>query len=101
MPDRLVRFTQHFFDRLDELLPSSRGVDGSPSATDFLLYDLPRIRDLLAVDLEATTLAVEEVPGVRVLIAAGVLVRSVAVYAVLADDGAVDVIYLSIALDED
>lgn len=38
---------------------------------------------------------------VRVLIAAGVLVRSVAVYAVRADDGAVDVIYLSIALNED
>ncbi len=53
MSDRLVRFTQHFFDRPDELLPSSRGADGSPSATDFLLYDLPRIRDLLAADLDA------------------------------------------------
>jgi hypothetical protein len=96
MPDRLVRFTQSFFDRLDELLPASRGADGTPSATDFLLYELPRIRDLLARDFEANTLAVEEVPGVCVFIGTGVLVHAVALYAVIAADGAVEVIYLSI-----
>ena len=46
MPDRHVRFTDSFFDRLDGLLPDERGADGSPSATDFLLYELPRIEEL-------------------------------------------------------
>lgn len=54
MPERQVRFTHSFFDQLDVLLPAERGADGSPSATDFLLYELPRIRDLLAADFERT-----------------------------------------------
>jgi len=44
-----------FFDRLDQLLPAER----SPTSTaDFLLHELPPLIDLLAVDYEATTLAV-------------------------------------------
>jgi hypothetical protein len=48
VPDRTVRFTEQFFDRLDELLPEQRASDGTPSITDFLLLDLPAIRDRLA-----------------------------------------------------
>jgi hypothetical protein len=44
MPERLVRFRPTFFDDLDSLLPDERGRDGRPSATDFLLYELPRLR---------------------------------------------------------
>ena len=54
--DRAVRFHQAFFDDLDELLPPERSADGMPSATDFLLYELPRLRDLLADDYESTRL---------------------------------------------
>lgn len=39
--DRLVRFTDEFFDRLDTLLAEERTVDGSPSVTDFLVFDVP------------------------------------------------------------
>jgi hypothetical protein len=39
VPERQVRFTEQFFDRLDTLLPSERGTDGTPSVTDFLLLD--------------------------------------------------------------
>lgn len=45
--ERIVRFTAEFYDRLDELLPEQRGDDGTPSVTDFLLLDLPRVRDAL------------------------------------------------------
>jgi hypothetical protein len=41
VPEREVRFTEQFFDRLELLLPSERGADGTPSITDFLLIDLP------------------------------------------------------------
>ena len=65
MPDRLVRFLQSFFDDLDRQLPDERGPEGSPSAIDFLLYDLPPIRDLLAVDFEQYTTAVTEAGDLR------------------------------------
>jgi hypothetical protein len=95
MVDRRVRFTQSFFDRLDELLPDERGADGSPSATDFLLHELPRIRDLLASDFERNTLPADE-PPVRLYVGAGTLVKSVALYAFFAADDGVDVIWLLI-----
>jgi hypothetical protein len=52
--------------------------------------------DVLATDFEARTLEVKDVPEVRVLIATGVLVAHLALYAVLADDDAVEIIYLEI-----
>lgn len=52
MPERQVRFTEELFDRLDTLLPGERGLDGTPSVTDFLLFDLPTVRDRRAADFE-------------------------------------------------
>jgi hypothetical protein len=51
-PRRVVRVTQQFFDRLDELLPEERSASGTPSATDFLAHDLPNVIDALALDFE-------------------------------------------------
>jgi hypothetical protein len=93
---RQVRVTASFFDRLDEHLPPDRGADGAPSATDFLLHDLPTIIDLLAEDFLGRTSPVAKDPDIRVLIAAGVLVPFVSVYAVLAVDGAVEIIYVEL-----
>jgi hypothetical protein len=47
LPERQVRFTEQFFNRLEWLLPGERAADGMPSITDFLLFDLPRVRDRL------------------------------------------------------
>jgi hypothetical protein len=94
---RQVRVAQSFFDRLDEILPDERTADGNPSATDFLLHELPAIIDALADDYENVTLDVDGVPGVRVFITAGHLVSRVAIYIVVAADGAVDIIYLDVA----
>jgi len=57
---------------------------------------MPPLIDVLALDFEAHILEVKDVPEVRVLIATGVLVAHVALYAVLADDDAVEIIYLEI-----
>ena len=78
-PAARVRVTASFFDRLDELLPPERSVDGTPSATDFLLHDLPAIIDLLAEDFERRTVPIADDPEIRALVAAGVLVAFVAV----------------------
>jgi hypothetical protein len=85
-----------FFDRLDELLPAERSPGGTPSTADFLLYDLPRIRDQLANSFEGNTLPADDEP-VRVWVGCGVVVANVAVFAHVAGDDAVEVISLLIS----
>ncbi|MEQ1700155.1 MAG: hypothetical protein ABMA25_08595, partial [Ilumatobacteraceae bacterium] len=72
------------------------GPAASVSATDFLLFDLPPLRDRLARDYEGQTLPTDD-DAVRVCISRGVLVQSVALFAQLAVDDAVEV-WLSIDL---
>lgn len=95
-PRRQVRVTEHFFVRLDELLPDSRTADGGPSATDFILHDMPAIIDRLADDYEGSTLPVDGTPQIRMLIAAGMLVPFFVVYATIAPDNAIEILYLDI-----
>jgi hypothetical protein len=99
VPERQVRFTEQFFNRLDVLLPGERGIDGTPSITDFLLLDLPRVRDRLVSDYQGNTLATDD-PDVRVYIGAGVLVRRYAIF--VAEEGdAIEAFWVSIDLDSD
>ena len=93
---RDVRVTQQFFNRLDELFPPHRGGDGSPSATDFLLHEMPNIIEKLAVDFEAATAPSNLEPDVRVLVGSAILVPLLAVYAALDGDGGVEIFYLDI-----
>ena len=95
-PRRRVRVAPSFFDRLDELLPEERSPSGVASTADFLLHEIPPLIDVLAKDYEASTVEVAGVPDVRVLIATGVLVAHLALYVVLANDDAVEIIYLEI-----
>jgi hypothetical protein len=94
--ERQVRFTEQFFDRIDALLPSERGADGTPSVTDFLLLDLPAVRDRLAADYESNTLATDD-PDVRVYVGSGILVTRFAIYTALEAD-IVEAFWLTIDL---
>lgn len=94
--ERQVRFTEQFFDHLAVLLPGERGNDGTPSITDFLLLDLPRVRDRLVWDYQGNTLATED-PDVRVYIGAGLLVSRYAIF--VAEEGeAIEAFWVSIDL---
>jgi hypothetical protein len=95
--ERQVRFTEQFFDQLDRLLPGERGADGTPSVTDLLLLDLPRVRDRLAADYEGNTLPTDD-PDVRVYVGAGVLVSRFAIFVALEAD-TVEAFWLSIDLE--
>ncbi len=95
MPERVVRFSEHFFDRLEALFPEERGTDGAPSLSDFLLLDLPVVRDRLATDYEAVTMDTDD-PDVRVYIGHGILVPRVAVYVALDDRGNVEAFWVDI-----
>ena len=94
VPERKVRFTEQFFNRLDWLLPGERGADGTPSVTDFLLLDLPAVRDAFASDYEGSTFETND-RGVRVYIGIGALVGAFAVYAA-SDSDAVEAFWITI-----
>lgn len=89
---RIVRVTSPFFDQLDRQLAPERGPAGEPSATDFLVIDLPPIVERFASEFDQLPEAVTGVPALRVLIEAGSLVRAVAVYGVLGDDDSVELV---------
>lgn len=91
MPERVVRFTDDFFDDLERQLPPERTSGGVPSVSDFLVFDLPPLSDLLAADFIGNTLPVARAGSMRVLIQAGRLVRNVALYAT--DDGSSVVVF--------
>jgi len=93
--ERRVRFTEEFFDRLDELLPEERSADGTPSATDFLVFELPSIRDRLAADALDATLMTER-SSVRISITSGVLVDRIALYMLV---GSTEVVVFDLDLD--
>ncbi len=96
MRQRTVRFTETFFARLDEQLPDNRPSDGRPSVTDFLVFDVPTIRDRLAHDAEGCTTTIPPGLTVRAYIGAGTLVARFVVYVIIRPDNAIDVVDVEI-----
>lgn len=95
--ERVVRFTDEFFARLDQLLPGERQGDGRPSVSDFLVFDIPAVHDKLARDVFGQTLPTEEL-GVRVYVGIGIMVRRIAVYVSVLPTGDVEAFWLSVDL---
>lgn len=96
MTERKVRFTESFFEQLDELLPSERGADGTPSITDFLVLEVPGLRDALAADAVRLTQPTG-IAGVRMYINTGMLMPGVVMY-MLVDEHDVEVFAVSFDL---
>ncbi|MCY7298827.1 MAG: hypothetical protein LH616_06415 [Ilumatobacteraceae bacterium] len=97
--ERRVRFTEEFSERLDVLLPEERGVDGIPSVTDFLVFEVPPVRDRLAADAMGATMPTRN-HRFRVGVTSGVLISRIAVYALVTEEE-VDVFDLDLELDID
>jgi hypothetical protein len=95
---RVVRAGPSFFDDLDRQLGSERGPNGEPSATDFLVIEVPAIVERFATSFDALPEAVEGVAEARMAIATGPLVRAFAVYGVLMDDDSVELVGIEIDL---
>lgn len=93
---RTVRVAESFFEQLDGQLGADRGACGSPSATDFLVFELPTVVERFAEAFDGLPLTIDGVEGGRMLIASGLLVRYFVVYGVLATDGAIDLIGVSV-----
>jgi hypothetical protein len=94
--ERIVRFTEQFFARLEDLLPAERPGDGTPSLTDFLVFDLPPVHDELARDIFATTLPTED-PDIRVFVGLGALIGRMAIYVRLLPTGEVEAVWIDVS----
>jgi hypothetical protein len=53
-PRSIVRVADSFFEQLDEQLGASRGPNGEPSSTDFLVMELPAVVERFAIDFDST-----------------------------------------------
>jgi hypothetical protein len=95
---RVVRVSTAFFEQLDGQLGTDRGAAGEPSATDFLVIELPAIVERFATGFEGLPEVIEGLPAARVLVATGRLVPAVAVFGLLAADGSIDLIGVELDL---
>lgn len=93
---RRVRVTESFFDQLDAVLGAERGAHGEPTATDFLVMEVPAIVERFATDFAGLPALDEDLPSVRLLIAPGVLVHALVVYGMLMADGSIELIGMAI-----
>ena len=85
-----------FFEMLDFQLRPDRGPNGDPSATDFLVIDLPEIVDAFVSRFDDLPEVVEGLGSARVYIGADALVSGVAVYGVEVADGVIELIGVEI-----
>jgi hypothetical protein len=93
---RTVLVTEAFFDQLDIYFGPERGPHGEPSATDFIVLELPAIVERFATDFEGLPEIVDGVPAGRMLITSGVLVRAMAVFGLATSDITVELIGLTV-----
>ena len=96
MTRRIVRASTAFFEDLDRQLGPYRGPHGEPSATDFLVIEVPAIVEQFATGFNTLPEAVEGVAEARMVIGTGRLVRAFAVYGLLMSDDSVELIGIEI-----
>ena len=84
-----VRVDPHFFSELDVQLGESRGPNGEPSASDFLLVELPTLSAVFAERFDELPTLYPDRDDYRYLVAAGLLVHAVTITAQLDADGSI------------
>ena len=100
-PRRGVRVTESFFEALDSRLGPDRSPEGAPSATDFLVLDLPPVVERFATDFDGLPEVVIGFAGARVLVASGILVRGMVVYGILVDDQMIELVDIDLDTSTD
>ena len=89
MTRRSVRVDAQSFAELDAQLRESRGLGGEPSASDFLVIDLPTISDAFAEHFDEFPAMYPDRDDYRYLAATGKLVRAALVVGQLVADGSI------------
>ncbi len=97
MTRRNVRVDAQLFAELDDQLDETRGPAGEPSASDFLVIDLPTISDAFAEHFDEFPSMYPDRDDYRYLVTTGKLVRAVLVVGQLVADGSI--VLLSVDID--
>lgn len=84
-----VSVDAQFFSELDSQLGESRGPNGEPSSSDFLLVELPTLSEVFAERFEELPALYPDRGDYRYLTAAGLLVPAATITAQLVPDGSV------------
>lgn len=100
MTRRTVRVDQQFFTELDAQLGETRGPDGEPSASDFLLIELPTIAETFGERFDELLRLYPERDDYRYLVAGGRLVYAALVVGQLIDDDTISLFGIEIDLHE-
>ena len=99
MSRRSVRVDTGFFTELDAQLGGSRGPNGEPSASDFLLVDLPTLSEVFAERFEELPALYADRDDYRYVVATGLLVRAATITAQLVPDGSIVLFGVDIDLE--
>jgi len=95
---RTVRVDQQFFTELDAQLGETRGPNGEPSASDFLLIELPTIAETFGERFDELLRLYPERDDYRYLVAGGRLVYAVVVVGQLINDDTISLFGIEIDL---
>ena len=98
MTRRTVRVDQQFFTELDAQLGETRGPNGEPSASDFLLIELPTIAETFGERFDELLRLYPERDDYRYLVAGGRLVYAVVVVGQLINDDMISLFGIEIDL---
>jgi hypothetical protein len=95
---RTVRVDQQFFTELDAQLGETRGPNGEPAASDFLLIELPTIAETFGERFDELLRLYPERDDYRYLVAGGRLVYAVVVVGQLIDGDTISLFGIEIDL---
>ena len=98
MTRRTVRVDPQFFAELDAQLGEARGPNGEPSASDFLLIELPTIAETFAERFDELLPLYPERDDYRYLVTGGRLVYAVVVVGQRTDDESITLFGIEIDL---
>ena len=98
MTRRAVRVDAQFFADLDAQLPEARGPNGEPSASDFLVIDLPTISAAFAENFDTLPPLYPDRDDYRYLVTTGRLVHAATVVGQLVADGSIVLFGLDVDL---
>ncbi len=98
MTRRNIGVDAHFFAELDGQLSESRGPNGEPSASDFLVIELPTISDAFAEHFDEFLAVYPDRDDYRYLVVTGKLFKAALVVGQLIVDRSI--VLISIDIDK-
>ena len=93
---REVRVTDSFFAEVDNQFGLERGPAGEPSATDFIVVDLPAIVEQFASAFDELPEATDAIPSMRMFIGSGTLAIAFVVHGIEMQKGVIHLIGIEV-----